>query len=150
MRRWRIWNDDGSSSLEFITIGVLLLVPMVYLVLAVSSVQAATLATEGAARQAARVYVLAETDAAAASAAQRAIAFALADDGLDAGAAEIRIDCAPNPGTCLTRRGTVTVTVRVEVALPLVPDALNFRTSASVPVQARAAQQVSRFWGAEW
>ncbi|TPW98848.1 TadE family protein, partial [Schumannella luteola] len=42
-RRWtdalrhRLGRDDGSASLEFITVGVLLLVPLVYLVLVVSS-----------------------------------------------------------------------------------------------------------------
>lgn len=149
MRRGKIWADDGSASLEFITVGLILLVPMVYLVLAVSSVQAGSMAVEGAARQAARVYVRAATDAEADAGARRAVEFALADYGLDAGRAEVRIDCVPSPAACLTPRGTVTVTVRVKAALPLVPDVLDFPTAASVPLQARAAQQVSRFWGAQ-
>ncbi|HSP76545.1 MAG TPA: hypothetical protein VLO31_10065, partial [Cryobacterium sp.] len=59
-RRWRAWADRaerGSASLEFITAGLILLVPLVYLVLAMAALQGGALAVEGAARQAARVYV---------------------------------------------------------------------------------------------
>ena len=45
-RRWS--SDDGSASLEFITVGMILLVPLVYLVLALSAVQSGALAAEGA------------------------------------------------------------------------------------------------------
>ena len=50
-------SDDGSASLEFITVGLLLLVPLVYLVLTIAAVQGAALGVEGAARQASRVFV---------------------------------------------------------------------------------------------
>jgi hypothetical protein len=125
-----------------------MLVPLVYLALAVASVQAAAFATEGAARQAARVYVRAPSASEATARAGRAIEFALADYGLDVSHAEVRVRCAPNPSACLTRRGTVTVTVLVRAALPLVPDALDLQSAASVPIEASATQQVSRFWGA--
>ena len=55
-RRW-IEAEDGSASLEFITAGMLLLLPLVYLVLTMAAIQAGAFAVEGAARQAARVYV---------------------------------------------------------------------------------------------
>ena len=55
MPRWRRWADEsGSASLEFITVGMLLLVPIVYLVLALSSLENASFGVEGAARQASR------------------------------------------------------------------------------------------------
>ena len=58
MPRWRRWtDDDGNASLEFITAGMILLLPLVYLVLVVAAVQAGSLAVEGAARQAVRVFV---------------------------------------------------------------------------------------------
>ncbi|MDQ1609537.1 MAG: hypothetical protein QOE16_2269 [Microbacteriaceae bacterium] len=153
MPRWRHWairfhDEGGSASLEFITIGLVMLVPLVYLVLAVASIQAGALATEGAARQAARVYVQAPSESEAAARAGRAIEFALADYGLDVSDAQVRVSCAPNPAACLTRRGTVTVTVLVRAALPLVPNALDLQSAASIPIEARATQQVSRFWGA--
>ncbi|MCX7522003.1 hypothetical protein OSC27_06885 [Microbacterium sp. STN6] len=145
-RRWARWRaDDGSASLEFISLGVLLLVPMVYLVLAIAAVQAGALAVEGAARQAARVYVQAPTQADAEQRAARAIEFALADYGLDESAARVDIRCSPDPARCLERNATVTVTVRARVALPLVPAVLDLDTAASVPVEATAAERVSRF-----
>lgn len=144
----RIRGERGSASLEFITAGLILLLPLVYLVLTMSSIQAAALATEGAARQAARVFVLAGTERDARGYAERAIRVGLADYGIDADAARVNISCAPRPDACLTRLGTVTVTVEVMVALPLVPQALDLATPASIPMQGAAAQTVSRFWSA--
>lgn len=151
MRQWkrltrRALEDDGSASLEFITTGVLLLVPLVYLVLAVSSIQGAALAVEGAARQAARVYVQAPSAEAARGRMSRAVEFALADYGLRSSGARVDVSCAPQPDVCLTRNGSVTVTVRVSAPLPLVPDVLNLQSAASVPMQSTATQKVSRFW----
>jgi hypothetical protein len=124
-----------------------MLVPLIYLVLAVASVQAAALATEGAARQGARVYVQAASEAEATARAGRAIEFALADYGLPVSDAEVRVSCTPNRSACLTRRGAVTVTVLVRAVLPLVPNVLDLRSAASVPIEASATQRVSRFWG---
>jgi Flp pilus assembly protein TadG len=140
--------DDGTASLEFITTGVLLLVPLVYLVLAISSIQGASLAVEGAARQAARVYVQAPSADSAKARVGRAVEFALADYGLESGSARVDVSCTPNPDVCLTRNGSVTVTVRVSAPLPLVPDVLDLRSRASVPMQSSATQVVSRFWSA--
>ncbi|GAB3616747.1 hypothetical protein GCM10027416_13040 [Okibacterium endophyticum] len=141
----RLSADDGSSSLEFITAGLILLVPLVYLVLALSALQGGTLAAEGAARQAARVYVQAGTEEAAQQRAEVAVAIALGDYGIDAEDARIAISCAGGD-TCLTRSGFVTITVRVDVGMPLVPSVLDLSEAARVPVQAQSTQQVSRFW----
>ncbi|WP_327012625.1 hypothetical protein [Cryobacterium sp. GrIS_2_6] len=142
----RLRSDHGSASLEFITTGMILLVPLVYLVLAMSVLQGGALAVEGAARQAARVYVRAPSEAVAAERAQRAVDFALADYGLPAGDAQVSIDCAAAAGGCLKRRTAVTVTVRLRVPLPLVPDVLGLAGTASVPLESNATQTVSRFW----
>ncbi|HEY5222933.1 MAG TPA: hypothetical protein VIJ18_07815 [Microbacteriaceae bacterium] len=139
-------DEEGSSSLEFITMGLMLLVPLVYLVLAVASIQGAALAVEGAARQAARVYVQAPSAADADARAARAVDFALADYGLDAAQAQLSVTCAPDPAQCLRRDGAVTITVQVRAPLPLVPSVLDLQQTASVPLQAAATQTVSRFW----
>lgn len=149
MRRSKRWtDDDGSASLEFITTGMILLVPLVYLVLAMASIQGGALAVEGAARQAVRVFVQSADAAHAEASAERAIQFALADYGIDASEASVAVSCSPDPGDCLTRRGFVTISVSVSVALPLIPPVLQLHVPFSVPLQATATQQVSRFWGA--
>ena len=141
--------EHGSAALGFITAGVILLVPLAYLIVAVSGIQAGALAVEGAARQAARVYVLAPTVAEADDRAERAVLFALSDLGVDAAGAGIAVSCPGFGGSCLQRGATVTVTVRVQIPLPLVPAFLDLKQSASVPLEASASQTVSRFWGAE-
>jgi Flp pilus assembly protein TadG len=140
-------DDRGSASLEFITVGVLLLVPTVYLVLALSALESASFGVEGAARQATRVFVQSESEGAAESAARAAIQVTLADYGLDAHNAQVAISCRPNPADCLTRRGYVTVTITTTVPLPLMPPVLQLHLPAGIPVQSVATEQVSRFWG---
>ena len=78
-----------------------------------------------------------------------AIEFALADYGLNAAAADVTVSCRPKPTQCLSRRGSVTITVAVSIPLPLVPPALTLDVPLSVPLEATATQRVSRFWGPE-
>ena len=148
LRGTRAADDRGSASLEFLTAGMLLLVPLVYLVLALGAIQSAALAAEGAARQAARVFVQAESTPAGSAAAERALALALADHGVQASDVALSIRCSPVPTQCHTRRGWVTVEVSVRVPLPLLPPVVEFGGPLSVPIDASATQQVSRFWGA--
>jgi len=142
-------DERGSASLEFVTVGLLLLVPIVYLVLALSALESASFGVEGAVRQAARVFVQSESEGAAESAARTAIQVTLADYGLDARDARVAISCRPNPADCLTRRGFVTVTVTTTVPLPLMPPVLQLHLPAGIPVQSVATEQVSRFWGSK-
>jgi hypothetical protein len=141
-------GEAGSASIEFLTVGLLLLVPTVYLVLALAAIQSASFAVEGAARQASRVFVQAGSLAEAEEAASRAIAVTLADYGLEAGDAEVAISCAPDPSACLTRRGFVTVSISTVAPLPLLPEALGADIPLGVPIDSVATEQVSRFAGA--
>ena len=151
MRRSRRWTDlaadEGSASLEFLTVGLLLLVPTVYLVLALAGIQSASFAVEGAARQASRVFVQAETVAEGEAAAARAVAVTLADYGLSATQADVVITCAPDPADCLTRRGFVTVSISTVVPLPLFPAVLDADIPLGVAIDSVATEQVSRFAG---
>ncbi len=152
-RRWtevlrRLAGDDaGSASLEFVTVGLLLLVPTVYLVLALSAIESASFGVEGAARQAARVFVQSASGSAAESAAGTAIGVTLAHYGLDAQDARVSVSWRPSPSNCLTRRGFVTVSITTTVPLPLLPPVLSLHLPAGIPVQSVATEQVSRFWG---
>lgn len=139
-RRWA--DEEGSASLEFLVVGLVLLVPLVYLVVALSAVQSAAFAAEGAARQAARVFVQSADAGSGAAAAERALQFAMADHGV-LGDADLAMSCSASP--CLTRREFVTVSVRVDVPLPLVP--FGESLPPAVQLRASATEQVSRFWG---
>jgi len=143
----RLREDQGSSSLEFITVGMVMLIPLVYLVLTMSAIQGGALAAEGAARQAARVFVQAETLAEAEGSAERAIEFALNNYGLDSSDASVEIACTPDPANCLSHHGYVTVNVAVLVDLPLAPPVLTGNFPVHVPLDASATQQVSQFRG---
>ena len=150
MPRARLSADEsGTASLESVTAGLVLLLPLVYLVLTMSALQGAALAVEGASRQAARVFVEAGSVREANAAAERAVEFALADYGLDTDDVHVSITCRPRAAACLTRRGFVTVEVGTRATLPLVPPVLDLDVGLSVPMSATATQQVSRFWGAE-
>ena len=141
-------GEDGSAAVEFVTAGILLLVPLVYLVVAVAAIQAGAFAVEGASRQAARVSVQAATPAEARAQAGTAVDFALSDFGVEPRTASVTVACEPRPTDCLTRRGFVTVTVAARIPLPLAPPALGAKVPLSVPLAATTTEQVSRFWGA--
>jgi hypothetical protein len=122
---------------------MILLVPLVYLVLAMASIQAAALGVEGAARQAARIAVL-EADGASTAAVERTVRVVLADYGVDAGAATVAVDCTAE---CDEPGARITVRVSAAVALPLVPQALAASSIGTVRLDGIATQTVSRFVG---
>lgn len=146
-RQARFSDDRGSSSLEFITVGMVMLIPLVYLVLAMSAIQGGALAAEGAARQAARVFVQADNLSEAEGSAEQAIEFALNNYGIEPSEASVEIVCTPEPAACLDRRSYVTVSVSVVVGLPLAPPVLTGNFPVQIPLSASATQQVSQFRG---
>ena len=50
-------GEEGSAVVEFVALAVLLLIPIIYLILTVGRLQAASYAVSTAAREAARAYV---------------------------------------------------------------------------------------------
>ncbi|MGT2424883.1 hypothetical protein [Amnibacterium kyonggiense] len=145
MRRSSPNPEQGSAAVEVLVLGVLLLVPLVYLILTVAALQGAAFAAEGAARQAARSLAIASDDAAGRSAADRAAAVVLEDWRIDAASVAVEVRCSPEPADCSRPRGTVDVRVRIAAALPLMPPALDVDAPATVAVQARSVQRVSLF-----
>lgn len=135
-------DERGSASLEFLAVGLILLVPLVYLVLALAAVQAGALAVEGAARHAARIAVQ-HDGGGAGGAVDRAVRVALADYGIDSATASVTMHCSH--GDCSTAGSRISVAVSARVALPLVPDLLSATPVASVQLQSSATQTVSRF-----
>lgn len=136
--------EQGSASLEFISAGILLLIPLVYLVLSVSVVQAASLATEGAARHGARVFIDSSDLATAQTRAQAAVLSSLSDYGIPINVSRVRIQCQ-NPSKCLQAGSAVNVSVESSVALPGIPAILGLEQLAKVNLKSESTMIVSRF-----
>ncbi|WP_406245784.1 TadE family protein [Microbacterium sp. M] len=149
MHRWNRWarNDDGSAALEFIVVGVILLVPLVYLVLTLGAVQEQTLGAEAAARHTARAMGQASDADAAATRGDAILADVIDEYGMDPAAVQVSVVCTPASASCPAPGATVVVTVSTRVSLPFVPPVLGLDTVASIPVEAAAAQKISRVWG---
>lgn len=140
-------DETGSAALEFIVAGVLLLVPLVYLVLLLGAVQEQTLGAEAAARHTARVIGQAPDARTAAERGDAVLAGVIREYDMDADAVDVAITCRPRADECPTAGATVIVTVRTEVALPLIPPIFGLDELAAIPVEAQAAQKISRLWG---
>jgi len=97
MRRWSHWgrNDEGSAALEFITVGVILLVPLAYLIITLGTVQQAMLGAEAAARHTARVIGQAENAADAADRGDAVLASVIDEYDLNAADVDVSVTCTP-------------------------------------------------------
>jgi len=156
MRRSSHWSDPvgqrprddaGSAALEFIVAGLVLLVPLVYLVVALGMIQGQALGAETAARHAARAVSTASGPEQA-DTRMHAVVVAIAGDyGIDPARMNAELSCLGSPPECPAAGATIAVTVRVVVPLPLVPPVLGLDRVAAVPVEAAAAQKMSRVWG---
>jgi hypothetical protein len=116
-------SESGSALVEFIWLGILLLVPLIYAVLSVFEVQRGAYAVTAASRAAARAYSLAPDDAAGGARARLAAEVALRDQGIER-PATVDVHCSPVPGDCLLPGSIISVRVTTQVDLPLLPDAL--------------------------
>lgn len=140
-------DDRGSSSLEFILAGLVLLVPIVYLVIALGLVQGQTLGAEAGARHLARAISTSADPGDARERADRVLAAVVEEYGLDAGSVEVALTCVPAGSACPEAGATLVVTLTAVVRLPLVPPVLGLDRIARVPIEATAVQRVSRLWG---
>lgn len=117
-------GEAGTAIVEFVWLALLLMVPLVYVVVAVLDTQRAAFAASTAARSAGRAFVTAPDQATGRARAQAAVRLAFADQGIADQPADLRISCRPDPAACLTPGSVVTVEVVSAARLPLVPDAL--------------------------
>lgn len=135
MRRWRPVptssttgdrgrDEVGTAIIEFTWLGLLLLVPLVYIVIAVFDAQRTAYAATTAARSAARAFITSPDEASARTRARTAARLAFADQGIATAPMTLELRCRPDPGNCLAPGSSVTAEVHSSVKLPLVPDAL--------------------------
>lgn len=132
-------GDEGAAMLEFIALSLLLLVPLIYLVVTLSRVQAGAFAAESAASEAARTVVVTgvrelEDGAQRSTAmdqgerrARAAVGLVASDFGFASEDAPLVLNC---DGICLAPGSDVTAEVTMHVTLPGIPGFL----SGSVPL----------------
>ncbi|WP_051264863.1 hypothetical protein [Nakamurella lactea] len=124
-------RDDGRATIEVIFLAVLLLIPTVYILIAVVRVQAATFAVTQAARDAGRLLDTAPTIDIGLSQAREAAAIALADQRVPGDAVTITFvdpggSCADGVQTPppLAAGASVDICVTTVISLPGVPTVL--------------------------
>lgn len=127
-------NDSGNAIVEFLAVALLLLVPLIYLVLVLAKIQAATYAVQGAAKDAGRAYALSDSATQGADRASLALQVALQDQGLDPVAGHLEVIC--EAADCLTAGSTITAAASVPVKLPGVPQIVQNYVPVSIPVSA--------------
>ncbi len=115
-------REAGTALIEFIWLALLLIIPLVYVLIAVFDAQRAAYGVSAATRSAARAFVLAPDSDTAFARARRAAEVALADQDINAASVDIR--CRPAPSDCLKPGSSVRVKIRVTQPLPLTPSVL--------------------------
>jgi hypothetical protein len=90
-------GDRGAASIEFVFLGILVMVPLLYLVIAAFEVQRNAFAVTQAAREAGRAFGTADDLTGAEDRARYAMELALRDQGLSPGGTELRYG-APGGG----------------------------------------------------
>ncbi|WP_241238321.1 hypothetical protein [Nocardioides pantholopis] len=117
-------GEDGSALVEVVWLGILLLVPLLWIVLSVFEVQRGAYATTSAARAAGRAYALAPDDAEGQRRALAAARQSFADQGIAEVPLTLRVTCTPYPADCHQGTSVITVSIDSSVRLPLLPDVL--------------------------
>ena len=134
-------SESGSALVEFIFLGLVLLVPVVYLIITAGQVQGAAFAAVGAAESAAKVYADAAEPYAGEQQARKAAELAFADFGFEPDGLLLDISCSAE---CLAPGSTVTALVSFDVPLPLMPG-LPGTDFAPVTVDSSSTQIVERY-----
>lgn len=126
---------------EFVFLGVLLLVPLAYIIVAALTVQKSAFGVTAATREAGRAFVT-TTDGDPTARAQAAAALAMRDQGLDLPAGALQVTC---DGDCLAPGARVHVSLDYSVDLPLLPRALAGHPVGSIVVHGRHTEIVDEF-----
>lgn len=110
--------EEGNALVEFVVLAVALLIPSLYMVLTLGSVQSAVFAADVIARDAARIHAVERDPSTAAARTEEHTDLVLADFGLESasGGDAVEITCSDDP--CATPGGTVTATVHLAVPIP--------------------------------
>ena len=136
--------DEGSAIVEFLGLAFVLLLPLVYLVMVLGRLEAASYAVESAAREAARVYVAADDAASGSARATAVTGVALEDQGFhDEPAQALVVTCEQSP--CLQPDAHVEARVQIVVPLPFVPDMVRDVVPLEIPVSSSHVAVVDEY-----
>lgn len=135
-------DEQGSALIEFIVIGLLLTLPVFYLVITLARLQAGTYAVAAAARESSRMFVTADGDASGETRSQAAGSMAFADQGFP-GQGSVRMRCSKQP--CLSPDSVIEGVADLDVELPLIPDFLRGVVPSSIHLHSRHAEVVDHY-----
>ncbi len=128
--------------LEFIVVGVAIIMPLVYVAIAVMTLHAGSFAAHAAAREAARAFMTSGSVAQGNSLAIALMQRAFSDHGINAGTPHLEITCTGGP--CLTPGSLVNIEVSSAIPLPLLPR-WGEGAPLSFPVEANVTLMVDQF-----
>jgi hypothetical protein len=132
-------GDAGNAVLEFVVLATLLMVPLIYIIIAVAQVQGAAYGATEATREAGRAFIGAATSVDAFRQACTAATVALRNEvaaPFDC-ATQLHVSCVSDAGCSagLVPGETIRVEIDLTVGLPFLPTSV-FGQSLSVPVHA--------------
>jgi hypothetical protein len=137
-------EETGTAIVELVWLALLLIVPLLYVVIAVFDTQRTAYAASVAARSASRAFVTAPDQHTGYARARLAARLAFADQGVDHPHLSLVISCRPSPGACLTPGSVVSAHVVSAAELPLMPHALG-RNTPRITVDAVHRSPYGRF-----
>jgi hypothetical protein len=132
-------DDGGNAVLEFVVLAAFLMVPLIYIIIAVAQVQGSAYGATEATREAGRAYIGAATAFDASRQACTAATIALRNEvatQFDC-ATQLHVSCLSDAGcsASLVPGETIRIEIDLTVALPFLPASV-FGHSLSVPVHA--------------
>lgn len=143
-KRWKAFaGDRGSATIEFVIVVIGIVLPLVYITLAVAAVHGARSAASHGVREAARILVQSDAPGVGVSRARQAVDMAFADHGLDIPADALTVTCSSSP--CLMPGSSVNVGVTWSMPLPWMPQILH--TAAAWPIREQYSLHVDDFRG---
>lgn len=114
-------DERGSAIVEFCWVGLMLFIPVTWIVLSVFEVQRGAFAVNGAARAAARAFALAPNDEIGKARAQSVVDRTLADQGSEGQIGKVDVVCQRELPTCHSGTALITVQIDSSVQLPFMP-----------------------------
>ena len=137
-------DETGSALVELSWLAIILLVPLIWIVIAVFEVQQGAFATSAAARAAGRAYALAPDDATGEARARAVAEQVLADQGTPGQRARVSVRCEAPGDNCHVGTSVITVRVVSGVHLPFFPTILG-RGAASFSLDATHTVPIGQY-----